>query len=120
MTDIKHTPWTIEYEDFGEMFIVDASGDIVAQVDDDNGLDEQAKSIIKACNSYYESQATISSQEATIRELVEALEDCAEYFEDLADANQPSGSSPIPNKEMQLMVAIESAISKVKGQTDEK
>ncbi|MCP5005042.1 MAG: hypothetical protein GY941_14075 [Planctomycetes bacterium] len=124
MTDIKHTPWTIEYEDYGETFIVDAAGDVVTQVDDDITVDlptlEQAKSIIKACNSYYESQEKISqlSQDKegmawTIKELVEVLEDCAEY------SSLSEEYRPIPNTERDLMVDIESAIAKAKaGSTD--
>ncbi len=103
MTDIKHTPlpwhfhaiaigssgrptahiYTLHVKNgeaqhytsnppFKHLFI----GEFVHQIWKGNVLaDEKANAefIVKACNSYYESQATIASQEETIRELVEVL-----------------------------------------------
>lgn len=44
--------------------------------------------------------------------LREALEDCAEYFDQRADADQPAGCiSPIPNEEMSLLIKVRNALA---------
>ncbi len=39
-------------------------------------------------------------------DLPQLLEDLREYFSDRADADQPSGSYPIPNEEMTFLTRI--------------
>ncbi len=123
MTSIKHTPlpwssWRGKSHIIGEGSEVIRNNRPICRCKGDyhfyNNYEANAEFIIKACNSYYDSQATIASQEETIRELVEVLEDCVEY------SSLSEEYRPIPNTERELMEDIESAISKAKGQTDEK
>jgi hypothetical protein len=39
-----------------------------------------------------------------------ALLECREYFDERADADQPSGSQPIPNEEMRLLMEIDGVL----------
>ena len=59
-------------------------------------------------------EAQVEANQATIAELVEALDSCIEYFEPMADADQPNGSHPIANREMRLMIDAEIAIRDAK------
>ncbi|MEQ8504623.1 MAG: hypothetical protein RIB80_04805 [Rhodospirillales bacterium] len=43
--------------------------------------------------------------------LLEALRECREYFDQRADADQPSGLQPIPNEEATILVGIDAAIA---------
>lgn len=44
--------------------------------------------------------------------LIETLKECEEYFDNRADADQPSGDSyPTPNEEMKILVAVRQALS---------
>ncbi len=125
MTDIKHTPlpWAATDKPRTGIILPDRSYGSIDTILEVSGFNSECTVeddlsnrdfIVKACNSYYESQATIASQEETIKELVEVLEDCVEY------SSLSEEYRPIPNTERELMEDIESAISKAKGQTDEK
>ena len=47
-------------------------------------------------------------------DIIEALEECREYFEQRADAEYFTDSpSPVGNEEMRLLVLVEQAIRKV-------
>jgi len=49
-------------------------------------------------------------------ELLACLEECREYFDGRADADQPSGAvSPIANEEMVLLMKVEAAIAGARG-----
>lgn len=133
-TENKHTPLPWKRSNFGEILgpddqdfddtVIGILGEssclrshphsIVKHKDDQV---HNAEFIVKACNEYYPNQSTIASQKEVIGELVEALEQCAEYFNNRADCDQPSGSYPIPNDEMKLLVEIEPLIDKAKGQS---
>lgn len=43
--------------------------------------------------------------------LIETLSECRDYFDDRADADQPSGEFPQPNEEMTLLIAVKQAMS---------
>lgn len=43
--------------------------------------------------------------------LRKALRKCEEYFDQRADADQPSGLSPIPNEEMTLLAEVRAALN---------
>lgn len=43
--------------------------------------------------------------------LIETLAECRDYFDDRADADQPSGEFPRPNEEMKLLMAVKEALS---------
>ena len=51
----------------------------------------------------------------TADKVIEALEEAEEYFDNRADADQPPGSVPIPNKEMVLLCAVREALHSLKG-----
>jgi len=56
------------------------------------------------------------------RRLRDCLEELREYFDQRADADQPSGSSPIPNEEMTLLMQIDEVLKFLyvkKGSDDE-
>lgn len=55
----------------------------------------------------------LASREA-LRVAEEALDLCGEYFDNLADADQPSGSAPIPNEEMTLGIAVDRALTTIR------
>lgn len=43
--------------------------------------------------------------------LIETLLECQEYFDQRADADQPSGECARPNEEMKMLVAVRQALS---------
>lgn len=50
------------------------------------------------------------SQTTEVREITDLLEDLREYMDNMSDADQPSGESPRPNKEMQFLTRIEACL----------
>lgn len=48
---------------------------------------------------------------AKCERLREVLRECEEYFDQRADADQPSGLSPIPNEEMTLLMEVRAALN---------
>ena len=61
--------------------------------------------------AYREERAKCKRLGATNKALREALRECEEYFDQRADADQPSGLSPIPNEEMTLLVTVRAALA---------
>ena len=65
------------------------------------------------CNYGQQAANTLQASQQTFKELVEVLEECVDFFSDRADCDQPSGSGPIPNAEMYLLVTAKRILKKV-------
>ena len=52
----------------------------------------------------------IDRLETRIKKLTDALEECAEYFDDHSDVIDGPDGQPLPNKEMKLLQMIEEAL----------
>lgn len=51
------------------------------------------------------------TQPTATERLIETLSECRDYFDDRADADQPSGECARPNEEMKLLIAVKEALS---------
>lgn len=102
MTNAKHTPgpWQAEWPDCGEYRYVSSTVTTMCP-----------ETAVCRLNQSQEADARLI---AAAPELLEALYEAEEYFDNRADADHDE-TGFVPNKEMKLLVSIRAAITKAEG-----
>lgn len=103
-------PWVVENTTTERPYIRGYGGAVVAKTYRDSVSfgalpgEANASLIVEAVNNYERLVANLAKAH-------EALEECWEYFDQRADADQPPGDAyPTPNEEMKLLTMVEETL----------
>lgn len=115
-SEAKHTPlpWKIKQ---GCWLASEVTGGTVGNIVSDKPYFEcqaNAELIVTAVNERQSLLDALSLSQSREELMRKALEECEEYFDGKADADQPVGCDhPIPNEEMRLLTTVREALSTI-------